>query len=245
VVVGPGDRGSARALATAVESVLRLSTPPDAVLVSGDLVTDPGAREYERVRELLAPLPMPVYVLAGNHDDPDALREYFPVDGSGGVAGGPYQYAIDLGDLRLIACDTRRAGFETGELGDERRAWLTVELEGAPLAPTIVAMHHPPLRTGNRAFDAIGLAESDRAALAELLPHFPAVRRIVGGHFHRTIFDTLGGRGVFSCASTHLQAPLEIGAGVVRIEEGRTPALAVHAELGNDLVTHVEPIEQA
>jgi hypothetical protein len=32
---------------------------------------------------------------------------------------------------------------------------------------------------------------------------------------------------------------------VVRIEEGRTPALAVHAELGNDLVTHLEPIEQA
>ena len=195
------------------------------------------------MRELLAPLPMPVYALAGNHDDPDALREYFPVDGSGGVAGGPYQYAIEIGELRLIACDTRRAGFETGELGDERRAWLAVELEAAPLAPTIVAMHHPPLRTGNRAFDAIGLAEADRAALAELLPRFAGVRGVVGGHFHRTIFETLAGCGVFACASTHLQAPLEIGEGVVRIEYGKTPSLAVHATLGSELATHVEPFE--
>ena len=223
--------------------MLRLPVTPDAVLVSGDLVTDPGAREYERVRELLAPLPMPVHVLAGNHDDPDALREYFPVDGPSASAGEPYQYAAEIGELRLIACDTRRPGFEDGELGDERRSWLEAKLEAGPPAPTIVAMHHPPLRTGNRAFDAIGLAESDRIALAELLPRFAGVRRVVGGHFHRTIFGTLAGCGVFACASTHLQAPLEIGEGVIRIEHGKVPALAVHAVLGSELVTHVEPFE--
>ena len=137
----------------------RLPVTPDAVLVSGDLVTDPGAREYERVRELLSPLPMPVHVLAGNHDDPDALREYFPVDGPSASPGGPYEYAAEIGELRLIACDTRRPGLEEGELGAERRAWLEAQLEAGPPAPTIVAMHHPPLRTGNRAFDAIGLAD--------------------------------------------------------------------------------------
>ena len=225
--------------------MLAMSSQPEAVLVSGDLVTDPGAAEYERVCELLEPLPMPVHVLAGNHDDPDALREYFVASGSSGSPSGPFQYAADVGELRLIACDTRRAGSDGGGLGAERLEWLEAQLDAQPAASTIVAMHHTPLRTGNRAFDEIGLAEDDRTALADLLPRFPAVRRIVGGHFHRTIFDTLGGRGVFACASTHLQAPLEIGAGVVRIEEGRTPALAVHAELGDDLVTHVEPIEQA
>jgi 3',5'-cyclic-AMP phosphodiesterase len=220
-----------------------MAAAPDAVLVSGDLVTHAGAREYERVRELLAPLPMPVYVLAGNHDDPDALREYFVVAGSSGAPGEPFQYAVDVGELRLIACDTRRPGFDSGEFGPERRSWLETQLEAQPLAPTVVAMHHPPLRTGNRAFDSIGLAEADRSALAKLLPQFDGVRRVVGGHFHRTIFDTLGGCGVFACASTHLQAPLEIGEGVIRIDRGKIPAIAVHAWLGADLVTHVEPIE--
>jgi Icc protein len=50
---------------------------PQAVVVSGDLANSAATGEYERLRELLEPLPMPVHVLAGNHDDRDALREHF------------------------------------------------------------------------------------------------------------------------------------------------------------------------
>ena len=81
VLVGPGDRGSAESLAAGVAAVLALRPRPDAVLVSGDLADTASAAEYERVRELLAPLPMPVHVLPGNHDDRDALRAHFPLDG--------------------------------------------------------------------------------------------------------------------------------------------------------------------
>jgi Icc protein len=241
VGVGRGDRESARALSAAVDAVLGLSTRPDAVLITGDLVTDPGAREYERVRELLARLTVPVYVLAGNHDDRDALREYFALDGPTGAVGEPFQYATEIGSLRLIACDTTLPGHEDGALGPERLAWLEARLEAAAGTPTVIALHHPPLRTGNRAFDTIGLAEADRIALGDLVARFVDVRRIVGGHFHRTIFDTAGGRGVVACASTHLQAPLEIGEGVIRIFPD-TPAFALHAELGDELVSHVQPI---
>ena len=81
VLVGPGGRGSAASLAAGVAAVLALRPRPDAVLVSGDLADTASAAEYERVRELLAPLPMPVHVLPGNHDDRDALRAHFPLDG--------------------------------------------------------------------------------------------------------------------------------------------------------------------
>lgn len=241
VGVGRGDRESARALSAAVDAVLRLSARPDAVLVTGDLVTDAGAREYERVRELLAPLRSPVYVLAGNHDDRDALREYFALDGPTGAVGEPFQYATEIGSLRLVACDTMLPGREEGALGPERLAWLEAQLDASSATPTVIAMHHPPLLTGNRAFDTIALAAADRVAVAELAARFASVRRIVGGHFHRTIFNTAGGCGVVACASTHLQAPLEIGDGEIRIFPDR-PAFAVHAELGDDLVTHIEPI---
>jgi Icc protein len=71
------DGASARALAAAVHSVLELRPAPQAVVVSGDLADGAATGEYERLRELLEPLPMPVHVLAGNHDDRDALREHF------------------------------------------------------------------------------------------------------------------------------------------------------------------------
>ena len=59
------DDDSAAALAAAVRTVLELTPLPDAVLVSGDLAEHGTAAEYERVRELLSPLPMPVHVMPG------------------------------------------------------------------------------------------------------------------------------------------------------------------------------------
>ena len=56
------------ALRRAVEAVAALVPQPDCVVVTGDL-TDCGlAEEYEIVRDCLAALSMPVFVIPGNHD---------------------------------------------------------------------------------------------------------------------------------------------------------------------------------
>jgi 3',5'-cyclic-AMP phosphodiesterase len=216
------DDGSAAALAAAVRSVLELTPLPDAVLVTGDLAEHGTAEEYERIRELLAPLPMPVHVLPGNHDDGETLRAHF---GDTATAGA--------GDLRLIACDTSRPGRDDGSLDV---GWLAARL-GESDAPTIVAMHHPPLEIGIPVLDRIGLPEEDRTALAALLARSPHVCRVIAGHVHRTVFGVLGGCGVVMCPSTHRQARLEFGA-----EEFdfvlEPPAFAVHTAS----VSHIQPI---
>jgi 3',5'-cyclic AMP phosphodiesterase CpdA len=65
--------------ATVVKSVQATLPQPDAVLVSGDLADHATDAEYECVRELLASLRAPVYVVAGNHDDRRALNRHFGV----------------------------------------------------------------------------------------------------------------------------------------------------------------------
>lgn len=242
VSVGRGDREAARGLASAVRALLDLEPRPDAVLVSGDLVDHPGAREYERVRELLAPLPMPVYVIAGNHDDRDALREYFALSTSDtGAVGGPFRYSVRVGDLRLIGCDSTLHGSEAGAFSLEQRIWLEAELANDRGRPTIVAMHHPPILTGLDAFDLIGLPEPDRAALGDILAANPHVARVVCGHVHRSAFGTLGGCGVMICPSTYLQAPLELG--MTEIELASQPiGFALHALVEDELVSHLQPL---
>ncbi len=219
-----------------------LSPAPDAAIVTGDLVVDPGAREYERVRELLAPLAMPVYVIAGNHDDRDALREYFALpDGPTGAAGTPFRYSAQLGGLRLVVCDTTIPGQEGGSFGAERRAWLAAELAAAPQQPTLIAMHHPPLLTSFPAFDEIGIPDADRIAFGDLLATNPQVLRVICGHVHRAFFGTLAGCGVVVCPSTWLQAPLEIGMSEIALLR-EPPAFAVHAQVDGGVVSHIEPI---
>jgi 3',5'-cyclic AMP phosphodiesterase CpdA len=215
---------------------------PDAVLVSGDLVNHPGAREYERVRELLAPLRMPVFVMAGNHDDRDGLREYFALgESSTGGVGTPFRYAAPVGELRLVVCDSTIPGHEEGAFDGERRSWLEAELAAAPESPTIVALHHPPVLTGMPAFDEIGLPDVDRLALGELLAAAPNVLRVVAGHIHRAIFGTAGGCGVVVCPSTHLQAPLEIGTTELHLVPD-PPAFALHSRVDGGIASHIQPI---
>jgi 3',5'-cyclic-AMP phosphodiesterase len=214
--VGPDDQGSAAALAKAVDAVLALTPLPGAVVVTGDLADHAAPAEYQRFHELVAPLPMPVHVLPGNHDDLDWA--------------GPH--TVDCDGTRVVLCDTHVQGRDDGHLDLD---WLAGELSTA--APTIVAMHHPPILVGIGGLDAIGLPEDERAGLAELLARSPHVVRVVAGHVHRTAASTLGGCQVTTCASTNLQAKLELGApGFTIVPE--PPAFLVHA--GD--VAHVQPV---
>lgn len=224
-------------LATAVESIRPMR--PDAVLVSGDLSDNASDAEYEQVRDLLAPLRVPLHVLPGNHDDRHALRRHFPLPGAG---DDPVHYSADLGPLRLVVLDTTRPGEDPGQLDAEQLGWLDAELAAAPNTPTLLAMHHPPLVTGVPAWDAICLPAADRQALRDVLERHRQVRRLVAGHLHCTFAGELAGRTVLTVPSTYAQARLEFGA--QEIELTAEPAgFAVHAMLDGQLISHNQLVD--
>jgi 3',5'-cyclic-AMP phosphodiesterase len=235
VLDGPGDLGSAESLAAGVDAVLALRPHPDAVLVSGDLADTAAPAEYERVREQLARLPMPVHVLPGNHDDRSALREVFPL--GDGVPDGEYRYVTEVAGVRLVVCDSTEPGRPEGRLDV---GWLEAQL-GAPRV--VVAMHHPPFPVGMPALDEIALGASDTVALAALLRRSPQVLRVICGHTHRAAFAVVGGCGTFTCPGVHLTARLEIGAPGYEVV-AEPPAFALHVAVDGTVTTHVQPIER-
>jgi 3',5'-cyclic-AMP phosphodiesterase len=234
-----GDGDPVAGLAAAVASVRSLAPQPDAVLVSGDLADHASDAEYEQVRELLAPLDTPVHVLPGNHDERRALHRHFGVPGADGE---PAQYAVDLGPLRLVALDSTRPGEDAGALDGERLAWLDDALAAAADVPTLLAMHHPPLRTGSRAWDAIGLPDADRRALAAVLERHPQVCRVVAGHVHRAIAAELAGRVVLSVPSTYVQARLDLTSDKIAFAAAEPAGFGVHVVMDGDVTSHVQPL---
>jgi len=232
------DGDSVAGLRAAVESVRRLPDAPDAVLMSGDLADNAADGEYELVRELLAQLGAPFYVLPGNHDHRDTLRRHFDLPGA---VGTPVQYAVDLGPLRLVVLDSTRPGEDRGELDADRLSWLDTELARAPDRLTLLALHHPPVSTGIAAWDQIGLPAADRRALGDVLEGHPQVRRIVAGHVHRTMTAELAGRVVIAVPSTYVQTRLSFNSDA--IETAAEPSgFAVHALLDGELASHVQPV---
>jgi 3',5'-cyclic AMP phosphodiesterase CpdA len=218
--VDEDDPAAAAALERAVRAVRELRPAPDAVLVTGDVAEHGAPGEYARARELLGP----VHVLAGNHDDPGALRAAFGAGDDIRCAG-----------YRLLLCETRVAGRDDGRLDVER---LAARLAQDGDTPTIVAMHHPPVLVGIDALDAIGLPEEDRQALAAVLTKAPQVRRVIAGHVHRSASGVLGGRGVVTCGSTYRQARLELEGDALELTPDEPAGYALHFDVGGELVSH-------
>jgi 3',5'-cyclic AMP phosphodiesterase CpdA len=157
---------------------------------------------------------------------------------------GPVRFAARCGPLRLVGCDTRVAGRDDGRLDAEQLAWLDARLAEEPGVPTIVALHHPPIATGVRAADAIGLPPADRAGLAEVLARHPQVRLVAAGHVHRTTLGTLAERPVLIAPSIERPALLDLDPGSVRglVLVDEPPAYVLHALAGGELRSHVQPV---
>ena len=224
-------------LAAAVRSVRALGRP-DAAVVTGDLADLASDGEYEVVREVLDSLGSPIHVLPGNHDDRRALHRHFGVPGGDGE---PVQYSSDLGPLRLVVLDSTRPGADPGSLDGGRLDWLDAELEAAPELPTIVAMHHPPILTGVRLWDELGLPLSDRRGLRDVVWRHPQVCRVIAGHVHRVMTGNFAGCPVLSAPSTYVQARLDFDAQELRLTP-EPAGFGVHVMVDGELTSHVEPV---
>jgi 3',5'-cyclic AMP phosphodiesterase CpdA len=226
---------TAQRLARAVKHLRRLRPRPDAVICTGDLVNEGSPREYARLLQLLRPLPMPWYVLPGNHDDRDHLRA--ALAGVGYLPRrGPLHYDVPLGPLRLIALDTLVPGAPGGRLGEQQLRWLDGRLARAGKRNTVLAMHHPPFRTGIEAMDAMGL--EDAPALAEMVARYPGVERILCGHLHRAITRRFAGTVASTCPSTAPQVALDLTPGAPVSLVSEPIACQLHLWTDGGLVTH-------
>jgi 3',5'-cyclic-AMP phosphodiesterase len=241
---GEGGHGPAERLELAVRHIAGLQPRPHAVLLSGDLADAPSSAAYERAHELLSPLGLPIYAIPGNHDDRDLLRARFGP--SPAPAGAPVNFAVECGPLRLVGCDSTRAGEDAGALGEEQLRWLQETLAQAPETPTLLALHHPPVLTGAHVMDAIALAAEDRVALEALLGRHPQVQAITCGHVHTTMMTAFAGRPLLICPSTNSAMRLDLRAreDLSFAVSGQPLGFAIHALIDGRLVSHVQPLEQ-
>jgi 3',5'-cyclic AMP phosphodiesterase CpdA len=209
------------AVRAAVRHLNALRPRPALVMITGDLVADERSPAcYEALAATLQDLQFPFHVLPGNHDDRAFIRRVFTPLGAMPAEDGDFlHYALDQGDLRLIALDTHDPGREGGLLCAARLAWLERRLASAPDRPTLLFMHHPPVAIGIEKFDAIGLANG--GDLGAIVARNPQIQAIACGHVHRDIAAAWCGALVVVTPSTGYQYALGLsqGADLTRVAE--------------------------
>jgi 3',5'-cyclic AMP phosphodiesterase CpdA len=229
-------------LARAVAHINALDPKPEAVIASGDLTDHGSAEEYDMLREILADLIPPVFVIPGNHDRRETLLRAFASEEYMPPPDAPFvQYSIDRFSLRLIGLDTTVPQRDHGMICEERLRWLDNTLQARPDAPTLIFMHHPPFRTGVQWMDAAGLYGGRK--MAQVVQRHPQVVRIACGHIHRPIYLAWAGTIVSTSPSTCHQLPLNLTGhgGLEYITEPRAVQLHVWDD-SYGLISHLSYI---
>jgi len=217
-------------VAAAVAHLGRLDPAPDAVLLSGDLVDEGTVAEYERLRDLLAPVEWPLVLMPGNHDDVAVLTSVF----------GEQPTSMDLGHGRLLTLDSTRPGEPGGTLDDEQLVWLDRELAACVGRTTVVALHHPPFPTGIGHMDAMGLEPGAAQRLGAVVRRHSHVVRVLCGHVHRLTLRRWHGTVAMTVPSVAHQVALDLRPGGPPAITREPPAYALHVDVpGEGLVTHL------
>ncbi len=166
-------------LAQACDDIARRHADADACLFLGDLTEDAAPASYGAFADLRDRLGLPVHLSVGNHDARAAFLAAFPETPH--TADGFVQFAVRVGDLRLVVLDSVEPGVHDGNLCDRRLSWLDACLGEDRQTPTLVALHHHPWPLG-MAVDDCMLRQPER--LAAVVGRHPQVRLMVSGHVH-------------------------------------------------------------
>lgn len=212
----------ATGLQRALARVLALAPRPDCVVITGDLVDRQSPEEYAVLREVIGRFPLPLHLVAGNHDGRGPLLAEFADTGQVGstvLADGVQAcYAVDYPDARLVVLDSLDEGTPDGQRGAGRMGatqltWLDGVLAERADAPAFVALHHPPIAVGIPFMDSIRLL--DGPELAAVIARHPHVVRVLAGHLHRTVTASFAGTTLTVAPSTYKQVELRMGEGMV------------------------------
>jgi Icc protein len=217
---------------------------PDALVIAGDLADHGSEEAYRLVEEQLHRCPFPVHVALGNHDDRAAARAVF-----GGGGGDFVQYAVDLGELRIIVIDTLEEGRHGGAFCEARAAWLGETLREGGDRPVLVVMHHPPIDTGLD-WMTTSMTEPWVARLDAALAASDHVVALLTGHVHRPMATSRNGLPVLVCPAVNARLVLDLAELSPERPDGRplvvdsAPGYALHLWRAGALTTHFDFLDE-
>lgn len=185
-------------LAEAVRVIHRDHADAAFVLLAGDLADRGEAGAYQRLQSLIAPLPMPVHITLGNHDDRETFLSVFGADRD--HPQGRVSSVIDAADYRVILLDSSEPGLVGGRLCRGRLDWLADRLDEALDRPVIIVQHHHanPL---SLPVDEIILENADD--YLDVLRGHPDIRQVIAGHVHLPTAAVWRGIPMATLAGSH------------------------------------------
>jgi 3',5'-cyclic AMP phosphodiesterase CpdA len=116
----------------ALDHALKLFGDSDFIVITGDLANWGERQAYVRLKERLAGIDKPVFLMVGNHDN---RENFFSVFGDRHPFEMPYaHYVQNFGDYQLLFLDSQTPLTHGGAFSPDRLAWIDRKLAAADRA---------------------------------------------------------------------------------------------------------------
>ena len=168
--------------------------PPrvDVMVVTGDIAEDGAPDAYRRALSLTERRADQRYFLAGNHDDPDAMRAVLGGQAPLGIARIGKHWTMALVNSQWV-------GHEAGDIADDTLEQLRDELDRVA-THVVLCLHHPPVSPCENS----ACRMRDPGPLEDVIDGGP-VRLVLSGHVHQHFDTTRHGVRFLGAPSTFRQ----------------------------------------
>jgi Icc protein len=212
------------------------------ILITGDCAAKAGTdTEYAAFADVIKAAKVPVWLAPGNHDDSPKMQRLFALPS----VNSRCDYVVELPGARLVVLDSTRSGREDGALDTSQLDWLNDQLGDTP---AIIAMHHPCIPLGGKAFDSIRLDDTSREGLRVVVAAASGrgarVHALVAGHAHMTCFAEFAGVKAIIAPSSAYEFGLRDGVFSYQIGEPQYMEYSWN-ERGDDFLARVITVNDA
>lgn len=181
--------------------IKKIETEIEFILVTGDISESGSDESYLNAREIFSSLNKPTYWIAGNHDNLKAIHLFnnqtnirseksFTING------------IHFILLNSVALSSDGKNRSRGVLSGKELAFLKLELKQNPTKQIVVALHHPPIKSGT--WKDHRMLENAKDFF-EVINQFSNVKLVLYGHQHQANETTIGETKFYSPPAASFQ----------------------------------------
>ena len=149
----------------------------DAVLFTGDLVHEPVKPAYEKLLKKLLRLDVPVFCLAGNHDNPEIMQAVLRHKHVSTAK------VLECRHWQILMLNSFLPNSHAGRLASDELEFLQSQLMRSMDKHILICLHHPPVSIGSPWMDVMMLENPDE--FFTVVDAYTNVRGIIWGHIHQ------------------------------------------------------------
>ena len=166
------------------------------MVLSGDLADDGTSKAYENLSELLMEFSFPIYLMCGNHDSVENLKNICITKKL------YYKNFISMNEWGVYMFNTKKNNSPNGILNESELMDFDQSINN--IKYMMIFLHHHPISIGSESMDRMMVENSDE--LITRIKNQSKIRGVCWGHIHNEVNFKINNAKLFSTPSTCYQA---------------------------------------